>query len=95
MAVTRRHLFESAVTLAAAAVAVSTGARGGKSRSGPETVAAGSPTVSKQDASYQDQPNGQQRCAQCKHFVAPSSCQVVIGTVVPNGWCRLFAPNSS
>jgi hypothetical protein len=93
MSVSRRHLFKSAITLAAATGlgAVMRLPVGASSPKG-QKLADGGPTVSKQSASYQDQPNGQQRCAQCTHFVAPASCQVVIGTIVPNGWCKLFAP---
>ena len=58
------------------------------------SLADAAPTVSKQNAGYQDQPHDQQRCSLCTHFVAPSSCQVVVGTIVPNGWCKLFAPKT-
>src|SRR5205807_10364237 len=46
--------------------------------------------LSKQDAQYQLQPNGQQRCSLCANFFAPSGCRVIAGPVVPNAWCRLF-----
>lgn len=41
---------------------------------------------------YQDKPKGAQDCDQCLHFVAPSSCKMVEGTINPKGWCALFAP---
>jgi hypothetical protein len=94
MSVSRRHLFKSAITLAAATGLEAAVSRGSASQSPfrARKLADNAPTVSKQAAGYQEQPNGQQRCALCTHFVAPASCQVVIGTIVPNGWCRLFAP---
>lgn len=42
-------------------------------------------------ASYQDRPNGEQRCGNCMHFQPPSSCKVVAGRIGPNGWCRIYA----
>ena len=85
MALSRRHLFKSAMTLAGAA-----GLGGLATRSFADSA----PTVSKQNAGYQDQPKGQQSCSLCNHFVSPSSCQVVIGTIAANGWCKLFAPKA-
>jgi hypothetical protein len=41
-------------------------------------------------ASYQTEPVDNQRCAVCAHFLPPGACQVVQGTVVANGWCKLF-----
>jgi hypothetical protein len=46
--------------------------------------------LQKQDVRYQDQPKGQQRCAGCNNFQAPSGCKVVAGSVNPNGWCLLY-----
>lgn len=48
--------------------------------------------LSKTQAGYQDQPKGDQQCANCMHFIAESgTCQVVEGKVSPNGWCTLWA----
>lgn len=48
--------------------------------------------LSKAQAQYQDQPKGDQNCANCMHFIAESStCQVVEGKVSPNGWSMLWA----
>jgi hypothetical protein len=41
-------------------------------------------------AHYQSRPNGKQRCAGCKHFRAPNSCEIVIGNISPRGWCRYY-----
>lgn len=47
--------------------------------------------VSKADATYQDHPQGQQRCGICLQFQPPGSCQLVAGPISPNGWCQFFA----
>jgi hypothetical protein len=52
--------------------------------------AAAQAKLSQADAKYQDQPKGDQSCNACQHFQAPSSCQVVDGTISPQGWCQLF-----
>jgi hypothetical protein len=46
--------------------------------------------VSHETAKYQDTPNGGMSCEACSFFRRPASCQVVVGTVSPNGWCQLF-----
>lgn len=66
---------------------------GGAPRGGS---AAGSPAqggkLSKAQAQYQDQPKGDQKCANCMHFIAESStCHVVEGKVSPDGWSMLWA----
>ncbi|HEY2446900.1 MAG TPA: hypothetical protein VGI20_14285 [Rhizomicrobium sp.] len=88
MALSRRHLFKSGLTFAGTIGLGSVATRS-------LAADAPSPTVSKQNAGYQDQPKGEQHCGICNHFVAPGSCNVVMGTVAPNGWCKLFAPKSS
>ena len=40
--------------------------------------------------SYQDSPKGEQSCANCSQFEAPSSCKIVDGTVAPTGWCKVW-----
>jgi len=48
--------------------------------------------VSKGQAKYQEQPKGDQMCANCMHFIPESStCQVVEGKVSPQGWSMLWA----
>jgi hypothetical protein len=56
---------------------------------------AAAPQITQAAAGYQTQPNGDQRCAFCAHFESPASCQIVQGTIVPNGWCKLFRAKSS
>ena len=50
--------------------------------------------VPQKAAGYQDKPNDKQMCSSCTHFQAPSSCQVVEGTISPQGWCRLYSQKS-
>lgn len=44
----------------------------------------------KQEAQYQDVPNGFQKCGSCKHFISPNACEVVAGPVQGHGWCRFY-----
>jgi len=53
---------------------------------GPNTV----PKVTQDVVHYQSEPKGDQFCADCKHFVAPTTCKWVKGEISPGGWCRLF-----
>ena len=56
----------------------------------PTFAHAASVKVSKQTAQYQDRPKGQEHCANCSFFQAPSSCSNVQGPINPSGWCSLF-----
>jgi hypothetical protein len=47
--------------------------------------------MSKQQAQYQDQPNGMQACATCTLFEDPDRCKVVEGDISPDGWCKAYA----
>ena len=51
--------------------------------------------VSASAAGYQDNPNGDKQCSKCVHFLPPSSCKMVDGTISPQGYCRLFSPRQS
>ena len=46
--------------------------------------------VAQKAAQYQDKPHQGKQCSGCAHFHAPSTCDVVEGTISPNGWCKLF-----
>ena len=46
--------------------------------------------LSKEAAAYQDTPKGDQNCANCSLFVAPSACGVVEGVISSSGWCKLY-----
>jgi hypothetical protein len=45
-------------------------------------------------AAYQNKPKGNDKCAGCRFFQAPSSCQLVEGKISPNGWCKMFNAKS-
>lgn len=40
---------------------------------------------------YQDTAKNGQQCSNCSHFVAPSSCAIVVDPIVPQGWCQFYA----
>jgi hypothetical protein len=48
--------------------------------------------VAKDQAKYQDQPKGDQRCDGCVQFEAPAGCKIVEGKISPSGWCILYGP---
>ena len=47
--------------------------------------------MTRQQAEYQDTPNGIFSCAVCSLFVPPQACKVVEGDVSRDGWCKAFA----
>ena len=47
--------------------------------------------MTRQQAEYQDKPNGIYSCALCTLFEKPNTCKVVAGEVSPEGWCKAFA----
>jgi hypothetical protein len=47
--------------------------------------------MTRQQAEYQDTPNGIYSCAVCTLFELPNSCKVVDGEVSKDGWCKAFA----
>ena len=48
--------------------------------------------ASKEQAQYQDAPNGDQQCSNCTHFIVESNtCRRVEGMVSPDGYCILWA----
>jgi hypothetical protein len=40
---------------------------------------------------YQYRPNGDERCGNCTMFRAPNSCTDVAGTIVRQGWCKIWS----
>ena len=48
--------------------------------------------MTRQQAQYQDTPNGIYSCGNCSLFERPKSCKVVAGDVSEDGWCKAFAP---
>ena len=50
--------------------------------------------IPKEQVKYQDTPKDGHQCSGCAHFTAPSACQLVDGTISPQGWCLLFREKS-
>jgi High potential iron-sulfur protein len=46
--------------------------------------------LSQKDAEYRPTPKNGQSCANCQHFLPPSSCKLVKGTISPHGWCDFW-----
>jgi len=47
--------------------------------------------MTRQQAEYQDTPNGIYSCGMCTLFEQPKYCKVVDGEVSKDGWCKAFA----
>jgi hypothetical protein len=47
--------------------------------------------MTRQQAQYQDTPNGIYSCGLCTLFERPNGCKVVEGEVSKDGWCKAFA----
>ncbi len=47
--------------------------------------------MTRQQAQYQDTPNGIYSCGMCSLFERPKYCKVVAGEVSKDGWCKAFA----
>ncbi len=47
--------------------------------------------MTRQQAEYQDTPNGLYSCGMCTLFEPPKACKVVDGEVGKDGWCKAFA----
>ena len=50
--------------------------------------------VTQKAVGYQETPKGDQSCSNCSLFVAPASCELVDGTISPQGWCRFHRSKS-
>lgn len=87
--VTRRTFLEGAIILPALAVAVG-GAAAADASKAPQA-----------QMHYQSTPSGNMHCAICKFFIAGKdassngSCQIVDGSISPNGYCMAYSPKSS
>lgn len=52
---------------------------------------------SKGQVKYQNHPNGAAKCASCRFFIpgknatSMGSCQIVAGSISPNGWCTAYS----
>ena len=81
----RRHMPLVVVAAISAATAVNN----------DPAAAAAEMKMSASAVGYQDHPNGDKQCSECVHFVPPSSCKMIEGTISPNGYCRIFARRQS
>jgi len=52
--------------------------------------AGASDKMTRQQAEYQDSPNGLYSCGMCTQFEPPKSCKVVDGEISSEGWCKAF-----
>ncbi len=49
---------------------------------------------------YQDKPNGEKKCSKCTFFIAGKTatangtCQIVEGSISPQGYCIAYSPKS-
>ena len=49
--------------------------------------------VSKAEALYQDEPRAGEKCEGCVHFIPEqSACEIVAGSISPQGWSKYFEP---
>jgi len=62
------------------------------------TARADNSKASQASMRYQSTPNGSMHCSECKFFIpgqdaqSNGSCQLVDGSISPNGYCIAFAP---
>ena len=47
--------------------------------------------MTRQQAEYQDRPDGIYSCGMCTLFEKPNACKVVEGEISTDGWCKAFA----
>ncbi len=81
--ISRRSLLKGAPL--AAATAVSLGCLTA------QQAAAQQAKLSQALSKYQDTPKDGAQCSNCSHFVAPSSCAIVVDPIKPEGWCQFYA----
>jgi hypothetical protein len=64
---------------------------------GALTLEAEAAKSAKAAVKYQDHPKGAQKCSGCRYFIkgktatANGTCQIVSGSISPNGWCVAWA----
>jgi hypothetical protein len=81
--ISRRYLLSNATRAAGAAALLGT------------TMTVQASKLTQKVASYQNSPNGKQRCGSCAQFQAPSACKSVEGPIVAQGWCPLYVPKQA
>lgn len=88
----RKSALVSLVALPVAAIAL------GASREPASAHAA----VEQSDAQYQTHPKDKQQCSGCQSFIpaktdptkSDGTCNLVKGSISPQGWCHLYSPQS-
>lgn len=78
MSVSRRFFLRGSAAVVGAAGLAAFSAREASAKIAPKLVA------------YQDTPNGDHDCSNCKLFMAPDACRSVDGTISPKGWCKMW-----
>ena len=52
----------------------------------------GQAKLTQEQVQYQTEPHGEQRCENCRHFIAEANeCRLVEGVILPEGWCIIWA----
>lgn len=54
------------------------------------TLKSAAAKMTQKAALYQNKPKEGAKCATCTHFQPPASCNIVAGTISPNGWCQMY-----
>ena len=80
--ISRRSLLKGVPLVAATAVSIGCLAAG--------EAAAQQAKLSQALSKYQGTPKDGQQCSNCSHFVAPSSCAIVVDPIAPEGWCQFY-----
>jgi hypothetical protein len=89
----RRGVFKAGMAILAAGAAGAAFAKAEAAPLQPGRVA--QTKVAQTAVQYQESPKDGNHCSICAQFVAPNACNLVAGTINPNGWCVLFAPKGS
>lgn len=46
---------------------------------------------SKKSVKYTDNHGkSSEQCSKCRHYVNPTTCEIVAGRINPNGWCKKY-----
>lgn len=49
---------------------------------------------SKESVQYTDNGTPSEHCAICEHYVGRNRCEIVLGSVMPSGWCNKWEEKS-
>ncbi len=50
--------------------------------------------VSQASVKYTDHGSKEEHCSNCGHYVNPTTCEVVVGKIRPEGWCERWKAKS-